>query len=110
MAFNAETFDEKTKDFVLYVIDNYGKLYAAKQQMSPIKAELSEDVDYSDLYLRIQEDMQSTGENFLKPWDTYLDSDTNTIMQDNLLLLASGDITVDEFCKLVDDSIAANAK
>ena len=67
MAFNAETFDEKTKDFVLYVIDNYGKLYAAKQQMSPIKAELSEDVDYSDLYLRIQEDMQSTGENFLKP-------------------------------------------
>lgn len=78
--------------------------------MSPIKAELSEDVDYSDLYLRIQEDMQSTGEHFLKPWDTYLDSDTNTIMQDNLLLLASGDLTVDEFCKLVDDSIAANAK
>ena len=110
MAFNAETFDEKTKDFVLYVIDNYGELYAAKQQMSPIKAELSEDVDYSDLYLRIQEDMQSTGEHFLKPWDTYLDSDTNTIMQDNLLLLASGDLTVDEFCKLVDDSIAANAK
>ena len=54
--------------------------------------------------------MQSTGEHFLKPWDTYLDSDTNTIMQDNLLLLASGDLTVDEFCKLVDDSIAANAK
>ena len=81
----------------MYVIDNYGELYAAKQQMSPIKAELSEDVDYSDLYLRIQEDMQSTGEHFLKPWDTYLDSDTNTIMQDNLLLLASGDLTVDEF-------------
>ena len=27
MAFNAETFDEKTKDFILYVIDNYDKLY-----------------------------------------------------------------------------------
>ena len=110
MAFNAETFDEKTKDFVLYVIDHYGEMYAAKQQMTPIKAELSDEVDYSDLYLRIQEDMQNTGENFLKPWDTYLDADTNTVMQDNLLLLASGDLSVEDFCKLIDDSIAANAK
>lgn len=110
MAFNAETFDEKTKDFILYVIDNYGKLYAGKQQMSPIKTELPDDVEYSDLYLKIQEDMQSTGENFLKPWDTYLDSNTNTVMQDNLLLLASGDLSVDDFCKLVDDSIAEYTK
>lgn len=110
MAFNAETFDEKSKDFALYVIDNYGKLYTEKQQMSPIKAELSKDVEYSDLYLKIQDDMQKTGENFLKPWDTYLDSDTNTVMQDNLLLLASGDMSTDEFCKMIDDAIAANAQ
>ena len=109
MAFNTETFDEKTKDFVLYVIENYGELYAGRQQMSPIKSELPENVDFSDLYLRIQEDMQSTGTNFLKPWDTYLDADTNTIMQDNMLLLASGDMTAEDFCKLVDDAIASNA-
>ena len=94
---------------MLYVIENYGKLYAAKQQMSPIRTELSDEVEYSDLYLKIQDDMQKTGENFLKPWDTYLDSNTNTVMQDNLLLLASGDLTVDEFCRLVDNSIAENA-
>lgn len=110
MAFNAETFDEKTKDFILYVIDNYGKLYAGKQQMSPIKTELPDDVEFSDLYLRIRDDMENTGENFLKPWDTYLDSDTNTVMQDNLLLLASGDMSVDDFCTMIDDSIAQNAK
>ena len=46
----------------------------------------------------------------MKPWDTYLDADTNTTMQDNLLLLASGDMSVDDFCKLIDDSIATNAK
>ena len=86
------------------------KLYAGKQQMSPIKTDLPDDVEYSDLYLKIQEDMQSTGENFLKPWDTYLDSNTNTVMQDNLLLLASGDLSVDDFCKLVDDSIAEYTK
>lgn len=108
MAFNADTFDEKTKDFILYVIDNYGKIYAGKQQMSPIKTELPKDVKFTDLYLRIQNDMNNTGENFLKPWDTYLDSSTNSIMQDNMLLLASGDMSPEDFVKLVDDSIAAS--
>lgn len=110
MAFNTETFDEKTKDFALYIIDNYAKLFAGKQQMSPIKTELPKDTEFSDLYLRIQEDMDKTGENFLKPWDTYLDADTNTTMQDNMLLVASGDMSAEEFVKLVDDSIAANKK
>jgi len=110
MAFNAKTFDAKTKDFILYVLDNYGEKYAAKQQMSPIKTELPSDVEFSDLYLRIRDDMDKTGAQFLKPWDTYLDADTNTTMQDNLLLLASGDMSVDDFCKLIDDSIATNAK
>lgn len=108
MGFNAATFDEKTKDFILYVIDNYGKLYAGRQQMSPIKTELPKDIKFTDLYLRIQKDMNNTGEHFLKPWDTYLDSNTNEIMQDNMLLVASGDMTPEEFVKLVDDSIAAN--
>jgi len=109
MAFNAKTFDEKTKDFVLYLIDHYGSVYAGKQQMSPLKTELPENIEFSDLYLRIQNDMNHTGENFLKPWDTYLDADSNTIMQDNMLLLASGDMSVEAFCKLVDDAIRANS-
>ncbi len=110
MAFNKDTYDEKTKDFILYVIENYGKIYAGRQQMSPIKTELPKDIEFTDLYLRIQEDMNNTGDNFLKPWDTYLNSDTNTVMQDNMLLLASGDMSAEDFIKLVDDSIAANTK
>ena len=54
--------------------------------------------------------MEKTGKNFLKPWDTYLDVDTNTVMQDNMLLLAAGDMTVDDFIKIVDDAIASNVK
>ncbi|MCH4167768.1 MAG: ABC transporter substrate-binding protein [Streptococcaceae bacterium] len=110
MAFNADTFDEKTKDFVLYVIEKYGEKYAEKMQMSPIKTELPEDVEFSDLYMRIQDDMQNTGEQFMKPWDTYLDASTNTVMQDNMLLLASGDLSVKDFTKLIDESIKANVK
>ncbi len=108
MAFNADTFDAKTKDFILYVIENYGKIYAGRQQMSPIKTELPKDIKFTDLYLRIQDDMNNTGEHFLKPWDTYLDSSTNSIMQDNMLLLAAGDMSEEEFAGLVDDSIAAS--
>lgn len=108
MAFNAETFDEKTRDFILYVIDNYGELYAAKQQMSPIKAELPEDVEFTDLYRRIAADMDAYGYHFMKPWDTYLDAATNTIFGDNLLLLASGDMSAEEFINLVDKSIQEN--
>lgn len=108
MAFNQKTFDSKTKDFIKYVIENYGEIYAGRQQMSPIKTDLPEDIKFTDLYLRIQDDMSKTGEHFLKPWDTYLDSDTNTVMQDNMLLLASGDMTAEDFIKLVDEAIAAN--
>lgn len=108
MAFNSETFDEKTKDFILYVIDNYGELYTNKQQMSPIKSELKSDANFSPLYLRIRNDMDNIGDNFLKPWDTYLNADANTIMQDNTLLLASGDMKAEDFCKLVDSSISSN--
>lgn len=110
MAFNADTFDEKTKDFVLYVIEKYGEKYAEKMQMSPIKTELPKNVEFSDLYMRIQNDMQNTGEQFMKPWDTYLDASTNTVMQDNMLLVASGDMTVNEFIKKIDDSIKENVK
>ncbi|MDN5468352.1 Putative multiple sugar-binding protein (msmE) [Pseudolactococcus piscium] len=110
MAFNSKTFDKKTKDFILYVIDKYGEKYAKKMQMSPIKTDLPKDIKFSDLYLRIQKDMQNTGETFMKPWDTYLDATTNTVMQDNMLLLASGDMSVSEFSKLVDQSIKDNTK
>ncbi|MCC8066126.1 MAG: ABC transporter substrate-binding protein [Clostridiales bacterium] len=105
MAFNSETFDEKTKDFIIYVIENYGTLYAERDQMSPIKGELSEDHEFSNLYLQIYEDMQNIGEQFLKPWDCYLDSNTCTVMEDNLLLLATDDISVDDFISLVDTAI-----
>lgn len=108
MAFNAATFDSKTKGFINYLIDNYGPVYAGRMQMSPIKSELPEGIEFTDLYLRIREDMNAAGDTFLKPWDTYLDSDTNTVMQDNLLLLASGDMSAEDYAALVDGALDAN--
>lgn len=105
MAFNSETFDEKTKDFVKYVIENYGEIYAGMDQMTPIKSELPEDHEFSDLYLRVRDDMGTIGEHFLKPWDCYLDTNTCTVVNDNALLLATGDIDADTFIGLVDAAL-----
>ena len=110
MAFNSKTFDAKTRDFILYLIANYGKIYASHQQMSPMKVELPADIQFTDLYKRIAADMNWTGKKFLKPWDCYLDANTNTVVADNLLLLASGDMTGEEFINLVDASIQANVE
>lgn len=106
MAFNTATFDEKTEDFIKYVIENYAALYASRDQMSPIRGELPEDHEFSDLYVRVHEDMDKTGEHFLKPWDCYLDSNSCTVLEDNLLLLAAGDQDAETFIASVDDAIA----
>lgn len=106
MAFNSETFDEKTKDFINYVIENYGKIYAGMDQMTPIKSELPEDHEFSELYLQVREDMSNIGEHFLKPWDCYLDSNTCNVVNDNALLLATGDMDADAFIELVDSALA----
>jgi raffinose/stachyose/melibiose transport system substrate-binding protein len=108
MAFNTKTFDAKTKDFILYVIKNYGQLYAAKMQMSPLKGALPSGVQYTNLYKKIKRDMDNFGYYFMKPWDTYLDPATNTVLGDNLLLLASGDMNAKTFITLVDTSVREN--
>lgn len=105
MAFNAETFDEKTADFIKYVIDNYAPVYASYDQLSPIKCELPEDHEFSDLYLRVTEDIANVGADYLKPWDCYFDADTCTVVEDNMLLLPTGDMDQETFIELVDSSI-----
>jgi raffinose/stachyose/melibiose transport system substrate-binding protein len=108
MAFNIKTFDAKTKKFINYLIENYGRIYAGRMQMSPIKTELPKDVVFTSLYRRIQNDMDNVGSNFLKPWDTYLDADSNRVMQDNMLLLAAGDMSAEQFAAIVDTAIKSN--
>jgi raffinose/stachyose/melibiose transport system substrate-binding protein len=52
--------------------------------------------------------MDNFGYYFMKPWDTYLDPATNTVLGDNLLLLASGDMNAKTFITLVDTSVREN--
>lgn len=105
MAFNSATFDEKTQDFIEYVIANYGAVYASYDQLTPIKCELPKDHEYSDLYLRVSEELADLGTDFMKPWDCYFDANTCTVVEDNMLLLPTGDMEQEDFISMVDDSI-----
>lgn len=110
MAFNSKTFNSSVEPFISYLINNYGTLYSEKQQMSPIKTDISSsNTQYSDLYKRIKSDMDKTGENFLKPWDTYFDPDTLSVFEDNVLLVADGKMSTNDFANLIDSKIKVNA-
>ena len=41
----------------------------------------------------------------MKPWDCYFDANTCTVVEDNMLLLPTGDMSQEDFIELVDDSI-----
>lgn len=106
MAFNTATFDAKTQDFIKYLIDNYGAVYASYDQLTPIKCELPKDHEYSDLYLRVSGELSDLGTDFMKPWDCYFDANTCTVVEDNMLLLPTGDMKQEDFIGMVDDAIS----
>ncbi len=106
MAFNSATFDEKTADFIKYLIANYGAVYASYDQLTPINCELPADHDFTDLYLRVSSELAAKeGAAFMKPWDTYFDANTCRVVEDNMLLLPNGDMSVDDYVGLVDDAV-----
>lgn len=110
MGANAEKFDGIAKDFLVYVINNYAAEYVKTQQMSPIKVEIEDTSIFSDLYLSIKADADAYGEEFAKPWDTLLDPDTNTVMGDQIIKLATGQVTSEQFVATMDEIIAANVQ
>ncbi|MFG1732978.1 ABC transporter substrate-binding protein [Paenibacillus sp. 843] len=109
LAATTNNFDETTKDFLSYVLNNYSDVYVAKQQMSPLKFTIEDESKYSELFLRIKKDMDNYGSEFAKPWDTLLDADTNSVMSDLIIKLAMGTISPEDFAKQIDDAIAQNA-
>ncbi|MFM9279739.1 ABC transporter substrate-binding protein [Paenibacillus jiagnxiensis] len=108
LAATADKFDATTKDFLSFVLKNYSDIYVAKQQMSPLKFEIKDESQFSDLYLRIKKDMDNYGSEFAKPWDTLLDPNTNSVMSDLIIKLMMGAMTPEEFAKQIDDTIAQN--
>ncbi len=52
--------------------------------------------------------MEGYGEIACKPWDVVLPADVITTLSDNLVALAMGQISPEDFAKTMDESLAQN--
>jgi raffinose/stachyose/melibiose transport system substrate-binding protein len=108
MAVNAKKYDPVVEDFIKFLIAEYPARYAATQQFSPLVAPaLTEGV--SELYTKSSAALDALGPTVGVPWDTQLDPTSNTRMQQELVLLASGEITPDQFIETIDAVIKEEA-
>ena len=105
VAFGADKFDEETERFIEFYANNISEAISGLAFSPAVNGTLPNE---TDLTKSIYEDMQnSTGS--IKLFDIELDPATNELIGKEVVSLALGDITVDEFCKRVDASIAENA-
>ncbi len=110
LACSAAGFNDDVKDFVTYLVENYDEKYFAKLHFPPKKVQVAEDADYPQLFLDIMADQAEFGQVACKPWDVLLPADVNSTLSDNLVALAMGELSVEEFVSNIDDSLEENIK
>jgi raffinose/stachyose/melibiose transport system substrate-binding protein len=109
-ALNAATFDPLVKDFVTYLLERYPAMYAAKGRFSPTTdVEVTKPDGATAIFDEAVAELGDLGSAVAVPWDTQLDPASNARMQQELTLLAQGDVTPDQFISTVDATIAENA-
>lgn len=105
-AFNEETFDETTKDFFKYLVENYHQGAIEEGFMSPMKGDLPEDA--SKLLVDFSADLDKVELGGLS-WDDKLDPASTEAMGVAANELALGMITPREFADRLDKTIDENA-
>lgn len=109
MAVNAKTYDALVKDFLGFALERYPELYAATGALSPTTtAETTIPDNATGLYSQAVAQAEGVGPAIAMPWDTQLDPATNTRLQQELTLLAQGNITPDEFIETMDNALKEN--
>jgi raffinose/stachyose/melibiose transport system substrate-binding protein len=110
MAVSQKSYDPLVKDFLKFLLSNYSAKIVQSGHMSPIiGADVVIPDGASELYARALSEQNNLGTNVAFPWDTQLDPTTNTRLQQELVLLAQGEISPDEFTATLDKTIAENA-
>lgn len=110
MAVNAQTFDPLVRDFLEFLLKNYPERYAATGAMSPtLDAAVTVPDNATPLYQKALDVAADVGPTAAMPWDTQLDPTSNTRLQQELVLLAQGNISADQFIETIDATIEQNA-
>ncbi len=105
---NPEKFDGPLKDFFTFIVKNYSSVYLARQHFAPQKVAVPEGVEFDPLFLKIKDDIDSIGSTACRPWDVVLSADVISTIDDNLPGLCMGEMTPEQFAKIVDDALANN--
>ncbi len=107
-AYMSDNEDVK-RSFIEYFVKHFGDLAVEYSYMPGIKPQNEEAIP--PLYKRIQEDFGAvSSENYARCWDVVIDSVSNETLKAENINLLLGEITIEEFCKIMDDTIAENVK
>jgi raffinose/stachyose/melibiose transport system substrate-binding protein len=111
MAANAQTFTPLVQSWIKYLIQHYPSVYA---KLGQIPAMDSSSVTIpgkvvEPLYKNVIGEAGKVGAQTMRPWDTELDPTTTTLVEQDLPLLAQGNMSPAAFENAVDAAIATNA-
>ena len=111
MCFSAEKWDEQTEQMILYYCKYMGEYQSQNTSLLPpraIEAPKGETEHDQQIIDRIAEDMANV-EGVIRLYDLEFDPTTNTNNGPQAVSLALNDITPEEFCASVDESVEQNA-
>ena len=105
IAFGADKFDSETERFIEFYANHISEATSGLAFSPSVNGTLPNE---TELTKAIYEDMQKSSGS-IKLFDIELDPATNELIGKEVVSLALGDISVDEFCSRVDASIEENA-
>lgn len=109
MAVNTKGYDSSVRDFLKFLLQQYARVYGATGQVTPTSGNsMVIPSNSTSLYQRVAKESDDVGKVTDMPWDTQLDSTSNTRLQQELVLLVQGDETPENFIKTMDGVIAEN--
>jgi len=110
MAVNAKTYDPLVRDFLKFALTRYPAEYAATGAMAPTSnVKTTIPADATPLYQRALALANTVGPRLAMPWDTQLDPTTNTELQQELVVLAQGNVSPGSFMSTMDSTLSQNA-
>lgn len=108
-AFSTKGMDAAGKEFIGYIIDNLPETAVKYGFLPAVKPTDEQIASMPSFYQSALKDVLAV-KDFGTCWDINVDPTTYEVLGKETVNLMLGQITPEEFCKLIDDSIDANAE
>mgnify|MGYP001042656892 FL=1 len=110
MAVNSKTYDPLVRDFLKFALGKFFTIAAQQGSLVPVTGVTTTVPDNTTpLYKKALDAADHVGTKLVMPWDTQLDPTSDTRLPQELVLLAQGKTTTDQFIDTMDTAIKQNA-